>query len=189
MNSPRTRSRKIRNKLGWVLLALLLLLNNGCLGVVAGVAAVGGAATVGYFYVRGEAIRDYPVSMERAHAAVLAGLTEMQLQEVRQREKPADPNKITVETRLTDGTLARINLTAVGPLIPADGPVTRIGVRISPFGNEELSIRFQDTFAKYLAPAVPLQPPVGVPPNRPVGPPPAIGPTGPVETMPPPMAK
>ena len=67
--------------------------------------------------------------MDTAHAAVLAGLSEMQLSELR-RDIKAETGETCLETRLTDGTITKITLTSVGSAIPADGPVTRFTIRV-----------------------------------------------------------
>ncbi len=63
--------------------------------------------------------------------------------------------------------------------MPADGSTTRISVRVGHFGDDAVSVRLQDQFAKHMpAPAAPAGPAVA---NRPSGPRPA-------ETAPPPLA-
>jgi len=195
----------LRSEFRLALIGLLLLVNSGCLGaaIVAGGAAAAGGATAGWFYVRAPLYRDYPVDLDRAHLAVQAAMSEMQLPVLR-RDLALDKGKITLETRLNDGNTAWISMSTEGKPIPADGIVTRVSVRVGHFfGDEEISRRILDQIGKYLAPAgpVPIQPvplagPVpAVPTTGPIKPVAATGPIAtistpaPLETGPPPEAR
>ena len=111
----------------------------------------------------------------------------MQLQVLR-REIQGESGRFVIETRLADGSIAKITMTSVGSAIPADGPVTRITVRIGTFGDENLSARMLDTIGKFLTPPGPLTVPLAQRPETtpppPLGPAPVPGPLQPVAAGP-----
>ncbi len=193
--SLRTPSSRLRVRAGWALLGLVLLLNSGCLGaaIVAGGAAAAGAGAGTYFWVRAPLYLDYSVDLQRAYLAVQAAMTEMKLPVLR-RDLAPEQGKITLETRLADGTTTTIYLTTMGKPIPADGIVTRIAVRVGLFNRDEESAkRILDDIGKYLAPPGPVPipsapisaaPPPAVPTNGPLRP---VAVTSQPETGPPPL--
>ena len=175
----------IRGKLGracWLLLAAAALVNGGCLVAAAGVAAGAGAA--GYFYYNGLLYRDYHANLADSLAAVRSSLVELQFPI---SEEKTDTGSAFLKTRTNDGYTVRIYMDMVPSPIPAEGAMTRIGVRVGFGGDEGVSGRILDQVSRHLVPptmlpgqSVPVAPPsrsasLGAP--RPAG-----------ETSPPPLA-
>jgi hypothetical protein len=152
----------------YAVLAALALLQGGCLAVGLGVAA-GGAAAVGYAYYKGSVYHDFPATVNDSLAAAHAALLDMQFPILAEENKG---DKGFIASRTGDGRKVSIHLTSVASPIPAEGIQTRISVRVSAFGNEEVSTRILDQITRHLAPpplAVPqvVVPPVAVPPAVP----------------------
>src|SRR5260370_1550525 len=134
----------------------LLSLNAGCLFVAAGAAAAGGAAA-GYAYLRGQLYRDYPVSLDESHKAVLAALAELQLPV--DKDEPTKDG-FTVQSRTGDGRTITIDLEAHVAPVPVEGVTTRVAVRVGTMGDETVSTRLLDQIDLHLVtpatqPAVP----------------------------------
>jgi Protein of unknown function (DUF3568) len=177
-------------RLGTVVVAVLLLTNAGCIGVAVGVAAAGGAAA-GYAYLRGRLYRDYNADQPHGVAAVKASLAELQFPLLGEE---TGEGKHTIESKTTDGTPIKIQLETFPSRIPVEGSITRIAVRVGPFGDEVVSARILDQVNLHLAPppqlpasgqAVPMPAPAAA-----LAPPPIIVPASarPTETQPPPLA-
>jgi hypothetical protein len=178
---------KLRS-LGWLALGLAALLNAGCL--VAAVGAAGaGAAAAGYTWYNGVLYRDYSANVADTLSAVRVSLQELQFPIV---EEKNDTGSAFVKTRTADGHTVRIFLDIVASPIPAEGALTRVGVRVGFSGDEGVSARILDQVSRHLV-ARPMPAPVAVP-GAPPGPPPAsptLLPPRPipvVETSPPPLA-
>jgi hypothetical protein len=177
-------------RLGTVVVAGLLLANAGCIGVAVGVAAAGGAAA-GYAYLRGRLYRDYNTDLPHGVAAVKAALTELQFPLI--KDDPAE-GQHAIESKTTDGTPVKIQVESFPSRIPAEGSITRIAVRVGPFGDEVVSARILDQVNLHLLPPAQLQAPgqaVPTPaPSAALPPSPVIVPASarPVETQPPPLA-
>jgi hypothetical protein len=107
------------------------------------------------------------------------------------------PEKAYLLSQTTDGCKIRIHLEVVPSRIPVEGSVTRVTVRVLPFGDDAVSSRILDATQSYLThllpvpaqPPPPAQPPVTVSPPVPL-PVPAIRPVSnpPPETQQPPLA-
>ncbi len=147
-------SQKRTKQIGTVFIGLLLLTNTGCLaGVILGAgAAAAGGAYAGYAWTKGQLYRDYPADFPRSEAAVRAAMAESQLPLLSQE---LGAGKAALETRTTDGTTVKICITTGASPLPADGPVTRIAVRVGAFGDEAVSARILDQIGKHLAPPLP----------------------------------
>jgi len=162
---------------GYLLLAILILSNTGCL-VVAAAGAAGGAAA-GYVYVKGKVCEVYNAGLNDTWAATHTALAELGMPILKEDIKP---DESFIESRTTDGQQVRIYVTEVDSKIPAEGKNTRVCVRVSTFGDHGVSTRILDQVARHLLPAN------GFPPQS--GPPPAAAPvviqTG--GTNPPPLA-
>jgi hypothetical protein len=157
--------------------AVAALLNGGCLVAAAAGAAGGGAAAV-YAYQRGRLYREYPASLADATSAVRTSLTELGFPTV--TEKFKDDERIFT-TKTGDDTAIHITLEPLTSRIPAEGPMTRISVRVGTFGDDAVSARILDQVSMHLvAPTPPTtsSPPVVI---RPV-------PPRPPETASPPLA-
>ncbi len=131
----------------WLLVALAALVNGGCLLAVAGVAAGAGAA--GYVYYNGLLYRDYHANLGDALAAVRSSLIELQFPIT---EEQTDTGSAFVRTRTQDGHTVRIWLDVVPSPIPAEGAMTRIGIRVGFSGDEAVSARILDQVNRHLVP-------------------------------------
>jgi hypothetical protein len=167
----------------YALVALLVLMQTGCLLTIAGMCA-GGAAATGYLYCKGKIYRDYPASLPDVRAAIHAALLDLHFLIFTEEAKDG---KAFLLTRTTNGKKVRIYLDCLSSPIPAEGVLTRVSVRVATFGDEGVSARILDQIAWRLTnrPAVIPAPP---PPTSgpPVGPPVPIQPTAFQTTEPPP---
>jgi hypothetical protein len=163
-------------RLAYLVLAALALVNGGCLVVAAG-AAAGGAAAVGYAVWKGRMYRDYAASLPNTQAAVVAALADLQFPVVNQS---AADGETYVESQLADKTKVKIYLDPLPSRVPADGPVTRVSIRVGTFGDEDLTRRLLDQVGSHVFPAAQTGP------LRPV--PASSSPPPPAETAPPPVA-
>jgi hypothetical protein len=183
--------------LGWLVIGLAVLLNAGCLVAAIGAGAAG-AAVAGYAYCNGLLYRDYPATLPDAAAAVRAALLELQFPLVKEK---SDTGTIFIQTRTGDEHTVRIYLDVVSSPIPAEGALTRIGIRVGFIGDEAVSARILDQVSRHLV--TPGMAPVAAAPGAVVpGPPPpaANAPGSPVnpnllpprpvaDTPPPPLAE
>src|SRR5947209_6098791 len=112
-----------RMRLIYLLLATIALANSGCLVVAAG-AATGGA--VGYAYYRGNVTRFYAANLEDVRAATRSALSELGMPITEKNESDG----YLIDTRTTDGDRVRINLELQTSRIPAEGALTKVGVRV-----------------------------------------------------------
>ncbi len=165
----------------WHLVAYLLvfsgaLASGGCLLVAAG--AAGGAA-VGYAYCQGKVCELYAASFNDSWAATHAALADLGMP-VLSEERKADGG--TIESRTADGDKVHIYFKDLPSSIPAEGQVTRVGVRVATFGDRVLSERILYQVGSHLAP------PGAVPPVPAAAPPGAVMQTGATSTAPPPLA-
>jgi hypothetical protein len=167
----------------FLLLATLALANSGCLGLVIGGAA-GGAAAGYALYEGGKMDRNYPATLDNAAVAVHTALGELGLSITKETH---DDNSMMIDSRTTDDTRIRIEMKSVLSPIPADGPTTRISVRVGVMlGDSELSTRIHEQISLHLIAPVQMRmtpAPVAVPA------PSASVPAPPKETAPPPPAK
>src|SRR6266436_6531369 len=135
--------RSTRLRLMFLLLALMALVNSGCLVVAAG-AATGGA--VGYAYYRGNVTRFYAANLEDVHAATRSALAELGMPIA---EKNEDGGYL-IDSRTADGDRVRLNLELQTSRIPAEGALTRVGVRVATFGDVPVSERILDQIGFHL---------------------------------------
>jgi hypothetical protein len=157
------------------LLAGLVLGQAGCLVLAVG-AAGAGAAAAGYVYLHGVLYHDFATSLGDATQAVRVSLTELGFNIL--EEKPGT-GEVLIVTRLQDGTRVQIRVETIGSPIPAEAPLTRVGVRVGFSGDERVSKRILDQISRHLVP-----PPV-VQGRTPVSST-VSAPPGPRETAPPP---
>ena len=135
--------RRTAGRVAMLLAAGAALASAGCLVVAAG-AAAGGAGAVGYAYLRGQLYRDFPADVPNSAAAVHTALVELQM--------PINAeDRTSFESRTGDGSIVRIRLEPQSAAIPAEGPVTRVSVRVSTFGDEEVTRRILDQVETHLA--------------------------------------
>jgi hypothetical protein len=153
---------------GW-LVAAVALLNSGCAVVAVGAcAAAGGAA--GYAYYKGNVSRDYAARPEDVRLAARTAIGELDLKVTNE----AGETTGAIEVQTASGDKATIMLDTQGINLPGDGTQTRVGVRVGPFGNADLSNRIHDQIAMHLVPV-----------NRSAA---SSPPLRPMETAPPPLA-
>ncbi len=182
--------RKLR-LLGWLVLGLSVLLNAGCLVAAIGAGAAG-VAVAGYVYCNGLLYRDYPATLTDAAAAVRTSLLELQFPIVKEK---SDTGTLFVQTKTGDGHTVRVYLDVVSSPIPAEGAMTRIGIRVGFTGDEAVSARILDQVSRHLVAQPPLAGAPGAPPlvagtpSVPAAAAPNLLPPRPVpETPPPPLA-
>jgi hypothetical protein len=167
------QSEKTRPSRLYALIAVLSLLQGGCLLAVAGVA--GGAAATGYFYCKGRVYRDFPASFPDVHNAVRAALLDLHFVIFTEEAKDG---KAFLVTKTTNGKKVRIYLNCLSSPIPAEGLLTRVSIRVACFGDEAVSAHIFDQVAFRLGHPGPVIVPAAPPGPPPVVTPPPIQPTG-----------
>jgi hypothetical protein len=139
-----------------VAVAVVAIAQGGCLIVAAGVA--GGAAAAGYFYYKGRICQEYPATLGDTLAAVRAALTDLQFPITKEETKS---DSAFLASRTADGSQIRIELDLLPSRVPADGTLTRVGIRVGlGFGDEAVSKRILDQIGLHLVPvpAIPATP-------------------------------
>ncbi|MBY0527885.1 MAG: DUF3568 domain-containing protein [Gemmataceae bacterium] len=164
--------------------ASLAVMQGGCLWVAAG--AAGGAA-LGYAYCNGKLCHVYAASLDDTRAAARAGLADLGMPV---QEESQEPGSASIKSQTADGDTVRVSLNIEPSKFPADGPMTRVCVRVATFGDHPASARLQEQIAVHLVmvgAATPL--PSGAPPAAPpvITPPPAPPGALPSTTAPPPL--
>jgi hypothetical protein len=151
-----------------LVLAGLALANSGCLMVAAGVAA-GGAAAGGYAYYKGKVSREYVANLDDAWNACHMALADLAMPVVTEDRSGSGA---TIDSRTADGAAVHISFDLENSRIPAEGNVTRVGVRVGTFsfGDQVVSERILDQIGTHLVPS-----------NR-------TSAAGPPQTAPPPLA-
>jgi hypothetical protein len=158
----------------YLVVAGVALGSSGCLVAAAtGVAAAGGVGA--YFYCTGSVSREYHVPVDQAFAAVQGALADLGI-------TPAGPdhteNGHKLQTRTGDNKKVEVTVTAVPLRVPADGPQTKVSIRVGVFGDQPLSERFLDLVQSRLGGPVPVTALPG----------PGTAPTSSPETTAPPVA-
>jgi hypothetical protein len=170
--------RELIGRLVLIGVAGAALLNGGCLAAAVAGAAGGGAAAL-YAYERGQLYREYPASLADSAAAVRTSLAELQFPPSAEK---SDGDSFTFETKTTDNAKVRVYLEAQTSRVPAEGPITRITVRVGAFGDDAVSARILDQVNVHLVVPPAAQTAAASPPvTRPA-------PPRPPETSPPPLA-
>jgi Protein of unknown function (DUF3568) len=165
----------------YVLFAVLVLGQAGCLLVACGVA---GGAAAGYCYTQGKVCQTYHADLLDSWMATRTALAELGMPVVTERR---DGSEGYLETRTADADKVRIYLETFPGRVPADGLVTRVSVRVATFGDHLLSNRILDQVSQHLAPADAV-PPSTPPPLAPAGyaaPAPPANQTAPPPLLPP----
>lgn len=152
---------RARNGQGWkatlyLALGLMSLASSGCLLAVAGVA---GGAAAGYAYHRGKVGQEFQAGFPDTWAATHAALVELGMPIVSE-EKQADTGFI--ESRTAENDRVRIYLDSHTSKIPAEGTLTRVGIRVATFGDQPVSDRILYQIGAHLTPT-----PGGVPVSAP----------------------
>jgi hypothetical protein len=156
----------------YVGLALVALLHGGCLWIAAG--AAGGAA-LGYVYCKGNVCQAYTANFDDAWPATHTALAELGFPITKENRENF---KGAIECTAADGERIHIHLDIMDSQVPAEGPLTKICVRVATFGDYPVSERILNQIGAHLVPApAPFQttpPPLAsAPPNVTAPPPPA----------------
>ncbi len=174
--------RTVRRHFWLLAVALLAAIQGGCLWIAAG--AAGGAA-LGVAYCNGKVCQVFNSSLDDTFNATRAALTDLGMPIL---SETREAGKYALESRTTDKEPVHIGLDPQDPKFPAEGPLTRVGIRISVFGDHPASLRILEQIGAHLAPAGqgPVGPPawVSTPPPGTAPPPPADLPPS---TPPPPL--
>jgi hypothetical protein len=156
------------SRLAYVLVAVVALLHAGCLLIAAG--AAGGAA-VGYAYCKGNVCETYAANLNDSWAATHTALAELGFPIAKELRESV---KGWIDCNATDGERMRIQLDIMDSQTPAEGPVTRICVRVATFGDYSLSERILNQVGAHLVVSSPppsgLAPPLASP-EPPIAPP------------------
>jgi hypothetical protein len=138
------------------------LVSGGCLAATVGAV---GAAGAGYAYYQGNITRDYQATYDDTRSAVYASLAEMRLPIVGE-ERIGNSGSVDGLTGI--GDKVHVSIETLPAIVPADGPRTRVGVRVGTFGDRILSDRIQHQLASHLTAGPSAAPP---PPMSAWGPP------------------
>src|SRR5262249_21380385 len=114
-----------------VFVAGLALGSAGCLAAALGCAGAAAAAG-GFVYIQGNACQRFAASLNDAWAASRTALTDLGMP-IQEEKREGDTGLLRSQT--TDGEAVRINLQAEPSKFPADGPQTRVCVRVGAFGD------------------------------------------------------
>jgi hypothetical protein len=137
--------------------------NAGCLAATVGAV---GAAGAGYAYYRGNVTRYFQAGYDDTRAAVYATLTELRLP-ITGEDRVAMAGWVEALTAV--GDRVHVSIETMPTSIPADGPQTRVGVRVGTFGDQVLSDRILHQVASHLVssprPVAPAAPGWGPPQN------------------------
>ncbi len=129
----------------YLLLAGSALANSGCLLAAAGVA---GGAAAGYAYCKGKVCETYTASFDDTLAATHTALAELGMPIL---QTTRDGTRGFIDSRTADSDRVRISLRELTSKIPAEGQVTRVGVRVATFGDRPVSDRILDQVGLHLA--------------------------------------
>ncbi len=163
--------RKYTGRMLYPIVAVLAIIQGGCLLAVAGVGVGAGAAATGYLYTKGAIYRDYPASLPDARAAVHAALDDLHFGNFTEDAKDGEAFFVT---KTTNGKEVRVYLNCLASPIPAEGLLTRVKIRVGAFGDESVSMHILDQVGWRLAhgsaplptpapgPTVPLGPPTPI---------------------------
>ena len=149
-------ARKWKNRLALACLALAALAQAGCLVVAAGAAAAG----AGYIYYKGEVPQTFAASIDDTRSAARAALTELGMPITAEEKESA--GRFVLKSKLANGDVVRVNVEAEPGKFPAEGPVTRVGVRIATLGDYSASDRLLAQIGAHLVPQTPAP---GAPPS------------------------
>jgi len=119
--------------------------------VAAGAAS---GAYAGYAYYQGRLCQSYVANFEDAWAATHTALGELGMPIIGEERQT---NCGVIKTQTSDGDRVRIALDVIPSRIPAEGPLTRICVRVGTFGDHPVSERvLYQVGAHLIASPVPL---------------------------------
>jgi hypothetical protein len=138
------------------LLVAATLASSGCLAVAVGGAAAGGA--VGYAYLRGGLSQEFRAGLDDTWVATNAALGDLGMSVLAAGSK--GETSAVVESQTGAGAKVHISLETRPSPIPAEGPLTRVSVRVGVFGDRPVSERVLAQIQGRLTPqaVVPLPP-------------------------------
>ncbi len=131
----------------WLALALLTLANGGCLWLALGAAA--GGTAVGVAYARGKVHSTFAASFDDTWVATRTALTELGLPILEEKRESLGSGYI--RSRAGDDAKIQLYFDTEPSKFPAEGPVTRVGVRVDFLGNYDVSARILSQISAHLA--------------------------------------
>ncbi len=170
--------RRSVRRLASLLVAFALASSAGC--AVAVIGACAGAGTLGYMYYNGVLYRDYTASLAVTAQATKTALRQLEFPIVKEK---TDTGTASIQTRTADGNNVTVYLNVVPSSIPAEGAVTRVGIRVGFSGDDVVSAKILDEISRQISPSAGIAP--APPPATPTPPPPVAKPP---ETPAPPLA-
>ena len=138
-------SRKGTASLAYAALLGLALANGGCLLAAAGVA---GGAAAGYAYYKGKITQEYNAGFEDTWAAANSALADLGMPVVAAER---EGNTGFLDGRSADGERVRLSFETFPSPLPAEGALTRVGVRVATFGDGPASDRILNQIEAQLA--------------------------------------
>src|SRR5262245_4997578 len=133
--------RKAVRIVGLVAVALASAASSGCLAVALGTAAAAGGAA-GYVYLRGNVWQEYPTDFTTTWVAAHAALLDLGLPVTGVKRDTETEGTLTGQTG--SGEEVSVSLETRASKAPADGPITRVMVRVGLLGDRTLSERLLD---------------------------------------------
>jgi hypothetical protein len=161
----RTTWQKTWTGLAYGILAAVALANAGCLAAAAGVAAGGAAA--GYAYYKGKVNQDFSASLDHTWAATLTALGELGMPVVSQQRENSSG---VIESRTSTDDPVHVTFDTHASPMPAEGTLTRVGVRVGTFGDSQMSERLLNQISAHLVARLAAPPVVGTSAAAPVQP-------------------
>jgi hypothetical protein len=164
-------------RLAYLGLAAAALTSSGCVAAAVGL-GVGGAAAGGYYvYARGKVTQDYVANLDDVWSASHAALQELGMPLLKE-DRTGGAASASLESQTADGERVYVSMDMENSRIPAEGAVTRIGVRVGTFtfGDQVLSERILGQIGAHLTPvnrAAAAPPQTAPPPLLPAEPAPA----------------
>jgi hypothetical protein len=140
-------------RIGYLALAAAALASGGCVAAAIGVAA-GGAAAGGYYvYSRGKVTQDYVANIDDVWAASHVALQELGMPLLKE-DRTGGAGTASLESRTADGERVFISMELEDSRIPAEGAVTRVGVRVGTvsLGDQVVSERVLAQIGAHLTP-------------------------------------
>jgi hypothetical protein len=138
-------------------------MNAGCLAVVAG---VGAGAAVGYAYCQGKICEAYSASLDDTWAATRTALAELGMPVLNEEHESNGCG--CIESRTVEGDRVKVHLDVMSSPFPAEGPITRVCVRVALFGDHPVSVRILDQVGMHLVAIPQAVPPPGTAPGTPM---------------------
>lgn len=135
----------------WLLLLVAgaVLMQSGCLWLAVGAGTAAGCAA-GFAYLKGEVPQTYVASFDDTWNAAQTSLTELGMPVVSAEKKSNKSG--TIKSRLGNGDAVAVQIDEDASTFPADGPVSRVGVRVALMGDYPISDRILSQIGAHLVP-------------------------------------